>query len=259
MRTARSGWSRPGPDMPAASTLTIATWNIHKGVGSDRRRDLARTAAVIAEIDPDIIALQEADLRFGSRAGLLDLDRLRLETGLVPAWADRPGLSHGWHGNLILVRGGHVIDLHPITLPGLEPRGALVADLELHDVTLRVVAAHFGLLPSSRRAQAEAICDRLDRHPPLPTVLLGDLNEWRNGPGSPLAPLLGRLKPAEPVRSFPARLPLLPLDRILASAEGRIDGPVAHTSPLARRASDHLPLMARLTLPNRADVKAAEG
>lgn len=69
--------------MPAAD-ITVASYNIHKGVGTDRRRDLRRTAAVIAELDADLVALQEADRRFGDRAGLLDLEHLKDETGLVP-------------------------------------------------------------------------------------------------------------------------------------------------------------------------------
>lgn len=243
-------WRFPtGQDMPATASFTIATWNIHKGIGTDRRRDLGRTAAVIAEIAPDIITLQEADLRFGTRAGLLDLDRLRIETGLAPVRLDRPGPSHGWHGNLILARDARVLDLLPVRLPGLEPRGAVIAELEMAGLTLRVIAAHLGLLPRSRRQQAEAIRDALDSRAAMPTLLMGDLNEWRFGPRSPLAALEHHVTPAPSVRSFPARLPLLPLDRIMTGPEGRIDALAPHDSPLARRASDHLPVKARLTLP----------
>ncbi|MCA3538116.1 MAG: EEP domain-containing protein, partial [Rhodobacter sp.] len=84
--------------------LGVASYNIHKGVGADRRRDLMRTAAVISEIGADIVALQEADTRFGNRRGLLDLDHLRADQGLVPVPVEGSGAAHGWHGNLILVR-----------------------------------------------------------------------------------------------------------------------------------------------------------
>ena len=62
----------------------IASYNVHKCVGADRRFDPERTLRVIHEIDADIMALQEADSRFGERTGLLDLPRLERETGLTP-------------------------------------------------------------------------------------------------------------------------------------------------------------------------------
>lgn len=235
------------PASPPPS-LRIASWNIHKGIGTDRRRDLARTTAVIAEIAPDLMALQEADLRFGSRAGLLDLEHLHAETGMSLLPSGRPGPSHGWHGNLILARGADLLDLHPLSLPGLEPRGALITDIALHGHRLRIVAAHLGLLRTSRRAQALAIIDHLDRLPPLPTLLLGDLNEWRSGPGSPLALLARHFTPQSPIASFPTRRPFLPLDRMMASHGHHLAELAAHDTPLARRASDHLPLTARLHL-----------
>jgi endonuclease/exonuclease/phosphatase family metal-dependent hydrolase len=239
------------PSPPAS--LRIASWNIHKGIGADRRRDLARTTRVIAEIAPDLMALQEADLRFGSRAGLLDLDQLYAETGMTLLPIDRPGPSHGWHGNLILAREPELLDLHTLSLPGLEPRGALISDLSLRGHRLRVIAAHLGLLRSSRRAQSQAILDRLSRLAPLPTVLMGDLNEWRAGPGSPLA-LLGRhFTLADAVPSFPARRPFLPLDRMMAGPGHRLADLAVHDTPLSRRASDHLPLTARLSFGEGAE------
>jgi endonuclease/exonuclease/phosphatase family metal-dependent hydrolase len=232
------------------TALTIATWNMHKGIGSDRRRDLARTTNVIAEIAPDIMALQEADLRFGSRAGLLDLDHLHHRTGLSPVLVDTPGPSHGWHGNLILLRKGTTLQTDLIRLPGLEPRGALVAEVDLTGRALRIVAAHFGLLRRSRRHQVHALLDHLDRRETMPTLLMGDLNEWRSGPGSPLTPLIRHFRPAPAIRSFPARFPILPLDRLMIGPMGEITDLATHDTPLARRASDHLPLKGRLILPD---------
>lgn len=239
-----------GPTSPLPpALLRVATWNIHKGVGADRRRDLRRTAAVIAEIAPDVMALQEADRRFGTRAGLLDLDHLHDLTGMRPLSTGLVGPSHGWHGNLILCRQAEVTDHRRLSLPGLEPRGALITDLHLDHGPLRVVAAHLGLVRASRRAQARAILDALERLSPLPTLLMGDLNEWRDGPGSPLHDLARHFTLPAPVPSFPARRPLLPLDRMMATSEGRITDLSIHDTPLARRASDHLPLTARLHLP----------
>ncbi|MEY4983443.1 MAG: hypothetical protein RIR62_1709 [Pseudomonadota bacterium] len=232
-------------------SLRVASWNIHKGVGSDRRRDLERTARVIAELGADLVCLQEADRRFGDRAGLLDLDALRSDCGLVAVPVDASGpMSHGWHGNLILVREGiEMRHVRPLSLPGLEPRGALVAELRTAGRPLRVIGAHFGLLPRSRRAQARTILDRIDEMEPHPTLLMGDLNEWRTGPSSPLAPFLRHFRPSHAPRSFPAPLPVLPLDRVMVGPVGELHDIAAHASALARKASDHLPVTARLVLP----------
>ncbi|MCA3511135.1 MAG: endonuclease/exonuclease/phosphatase family protein [Rhodobacter sp.] len=228
--------------------LGVASYNIHKGVGADRRRDLMRTAAVISEIGADIVALQEADTRFGNRRGLLDLDHLRADQGLVPVPVEGSGAAHGWHGNLILVRDALIVQtVHKLVLPGLEPRGALMADLVVQGRPLRVIAAHLGLLPTSRAAQTQALLDRLDALDRRPTLLMGDLNEWRHS-GPSLARFGRFFTQAPPVRSFPARYPVLPLDRMMAGAEAELHDLSAHDTPLARRASDHLPIKARLRL-----------
>ena len=231
--------------------FTVASWNIHKGVGADRRRDLARTAAVIAEIAPDIMALQEADNRFGDRAGLLDLDHLHHIAGMTLVPLNIPGPSHGWHGNLLLVRDAKVAQVQPIPLPGFEPRGALITDLDVGGRGLRVVGTHFGLLRRSRQSQIHALLEKLDRLEPLPTLLMGDLNEWRSGRGSPMALLQHHFQPTPLLRSFPARFPLLPLDRMMIGPTGNLSDFAVHDTPLARRASDHLPIKARLPLGTR--------
>ena len=65
-------------------TIRVLTYNVHSCVGADRRLDPDRIAEAIAACAPDVIALQEADTRFGERTGILDLARLERETGLVP-------------------------------------------------------------------------------------------------------------------------------------------------------------------------------
>ncbi len=227
--------------------VTIASYNIHKCVGRDGRFDPDRTASVIAELDVDVLAIQEADRRFGDRAGLLDLAAIARATGLEAVPVSRTGGSHGWHGNLILVRGGEARALRRIALPGHEPRGALVADLELGAGRLRVIATHLALLRSARRRQVALLrataCGEAEV---LPMVLLGDLNEWRRAALHGLAPEFG---PGERlVPSFPAGFPVLALDRIFARPHGIVSGFRVHDTPLARRASDHLPVKARLSL-----------
>ncbi len=236
---------------PAAGTL-VASYNVHKCVGTDNRFDPGRIAAVIGEIGADIIALQEAEARYGKRAALLDLARLERDCGLLAVPVAGAANGHGWRGNVLLVRGGTVQDVHQIRLPGVEPRGALVVDLELEQGPLRIVAAHLGLLRRSRELQADAILSAVQGRSERPTLVVGDLNEWRVGDRSALrrfAPAFGPLAAVLP--SFPSRLPVFALDRILARPHSLIAGIEVHDSALARTASDHLPVKALI------DVAAA--
>ena len=235
---------------PRAEGTLIASYNVHKCVCIDRRFDPERTSRVIHEIDADVIALQEADTRFGERTGILDLARLERETGLMPVPITGMAKAHGWHGNVVLFKKGLVRDVHQISLPGLEPRGAVVAEIELErGGALRIIAAHFGLLRHSRARQAQMLVELMtDRHEG-PTILLGDLNEWRLGDRSSLNSFQSAFGPQPPaVPSFPARLPVLALDRMIANRTGVLSTVEAHDTPLSRVASDHLPIKAIVNL-----------
>ncbi len=230
-------------------TTTFASYNIHKCVGIDRRFDPDRVMRVIGEIGADVIALQEADRRFGDRAGLLDLARLAADTGLVPVPVENRHAGHGWHGNLVLVREGAVRDLHQINLPGLEPRGALVVDVDLAAGPVRVVAAHLGLLRQSRLRQIETLLQHARESTGRPVVVMGDLNEWRRQGRTSLArftPVFGPLGRGVP--SFPAYFPVLALDRVMALPHHIVERTEAHDTALARLASDHLPVKASIRL-----------
>lgn len=245
---------RDRPDAPRAyaaaeGELRVASWNLHKCVGTDGKFDPHRSISVIAEMGADLVALQEADKRFGRRTGLLDIAALEREAGLVPLSISELPDGHGWHGNALLARPGTQARIRRLRLPGAEPRGAVVAELDLPAGPLRVVAAHLGLLLHSRQRQAAAILEALAEGDPMPTLLLGDLNEWRPGAKSSLRvlePFFGPTPRTPP--SFPARLPVLTLDRILGWPQGLVTDVVAHDSPRARVASDHLPLTARVRL-----------
>ena len=230
--------------------LLVASYNVHKCVGNDGQFDPERVLHVIREIGPDVIALQEADERFGERNGLLDLARLHGETGLTLVPVEGLPKSHGWRGNVLLFREGVVREVRPFKLPGLEPRGAVVAEINLGEGReLRIIAAHLGLLRWARRRQADFILDLMRDCTDCPTVLMGDFNEWRVGRGSALdrfEPVFGPL-PA-PMPSFPARLPVLALDRIMTNRPGLIADMRVHDTPLSRMGSDHLPLKAWIDL-----------
>ena len=236
----------------AHSSTVIASYNVHKCVGMDQRFDPERVAAVIGELGADVVALQEAAQRFGERTSLLDFARIERENGLVAVPLTNNSNAEGWHGNLLLFREGIVREVHPLRLPGIEPRGALVVDVDLDVGPLRIIAAQLGLLRRSRARQAHAILTSVCARSERPTLLLGDLNEWRLGNKSSLHnfdPHFGPLTADLP--TFPSRFPLFALDRILGNPQSLISDIEVHRTPLARIASDHLPIKARI------DVKGA--
>lgn len=238
------------PESNRPGDTVIASYNVHKCIGVDRRFDPERTASVIAEIDADVIAVQEADKRFGERSGLLNLETLERDCGLVPVPITSLSSSgHGWHGNMIMIRKGVVGAVRQLKLPGVEPRGALVVTLDLPRGKLRLVAAHFGLLKRSREQQAMAILASVAEEEAMPTLLVGDLNEWRVGRRSSLARLQPTFDPASgAVPSFPSRFPVLALDRVLGHPHDLVTSVEVHDTPLARIASDHLPIKAHIDL-----------
>ncbi|HRO12329.1 endonuclease/exonuclease/phosphatase family protein [Amaricoccus sp.] len=231
-----------------AGSAVFASYNIHKCVGADRRFDPVRVQRVIGELHADVIALQEADRRFGDRAGLLDLAALGKETGLMPVPVSNDHRGHGWHGNVVLVREGAVRRLRQVKLPGLEPRGALVADLDLAAGPVRVVAAHLGLLRHSRLMQVEVLLAHAGDDTDRPVVFMGDFNEWRRERRSVLTRFPPGFGPTGGVPSFPSYFPVLALDRVMAQPQQLVERVEAHETPLARLASDHLPVKATIRL-----------
>ena len=226
--------------------LKVASYNIHKGVGLDRLRRPERIVDVLCELDADIIALQEADRRFGSRAAALPADLLLGGSPYTPVEVNNRDHSIGWHGNAILVRKDAEILTHThIELPTLEPRGAVLAELRIRGVRVRVVAMHLDLSGLWRRRQARAIIDTLEKRRPLPTILMGDLNEW-SVHGGCLRDFAHHFRIAPTPPSFHTRRPVARLDRIMIDRSMQVTSCGVHHSLKSRRASDHLPIWARI-------------
>jgi len=252
-----------------AASITVASYNMRKAIGTDRRRDPQRVLEVLREIHADVVALQEADKRFGGRASavphqLIDSHGLykpvplgvRHKRPLEKARQHAERLlkvdtrNIGWHGNALLVkRDVGILDCSALHLPTLEPRGAVMAELLLPgDRPLRVVGMHLDLSGLWRRRQLRAILEAIEARPqPMPTVLMGDTNEWRAAGGC-LKDLPGNFRIAPTGPSFHARHPLATLDRIIVDSDLRIDSAGVHMSAAARRASDHLPVWAKLSI-----------
>jgi endonuclease/exonuclease/phosphatase family metal-dependent hydrolase len=224
--------------------FTVASYNIHKCAGLDGRVDLDRIADVIREIDADLIGVQEV---FRPQAlGLAE--RLGVEVAMGPT-RERDGQLYG---NAILtrlaVRGSRTFDL---SRPDREPRGGIRLDLALADgLLLHLFNVHFGLKIRERAAQVRMLVREHILHDELtgPRVVVGDLNEWFWFPGAVGRTLRRELHGPRIRRTHPAPLPLFPLDRIYWDRELAADGFHVHRSRLARVASDHLPVVARLRI-----------
>ena len=252
--------------MTSAPTITVASYNMHRAIGLDGRRDPHRVLKVLQEIDADVVALQEADKRIGGRGSTVPHELIDSHGMYKPVHL---GVRHkrplekarkhaerllkvntrniGWHGNAILVkRHVGILDCAVLDLPTFEPRGAVMAELLIGDRPLRVVGMHLDLSGLWRRRQMRAILDSIaDRPQAMPTVLMGDTNEWRT--------FAGCLKDLEPEfhivptgPSFHSRRPVAALDRIIVHRDLNIEAAGVHMSHNARRASDHLPIWARL-------------
>ena len=250
------------------SSITVASYNMRKAIGTDRRRDPLRVLEVLNEIHADVVALQEADRRFGGRASavpqeLIDADGLyksvpfgmRHKRALekVRGRAERllnvDTRNIGWHGNALLVKHDvEIVDHLAIQLPTLEPRGAVMAELLFPgDRMLRVIGMHLDLSGLWRRRQMRAILQAIAARPEkMPTIMMGDTNEWRAAGGclKDLPPGF-RIAPTGP--SFHSRHPVATLDKIIVE-QMKIDAAGVHMSAAAKRASDHLPIWARVTL-----------
>jgi len=235
--------------------LKVASYNIRKAIGTDRRRSPERIIEVLNEVEADIVALQEADRRFGKRVAVLPDWLLEAHTPYRAVPLGVRTESMGWHGNALLIRREHELLAHDhIHLPCLEPRGAVTATVKAGDHVVRVVGMHLDLSGLWRRRQATAVCRYLDTPKnaesdigtPDTTILMGDLNEWSAGRGC-LVDFTRHYELASCGRSFHATRPVATLDRILYRGTHRLDECGVHLSPAARRASDHLPVWARFS------------
>lgn len=232
--------------------LRIVTYNIHRGRGLDRRTRPERVAEVLQALEADVIALQEVIGPGRTSAGHAELIGAALGMG----WIMGPVRELRQHqfGNVILSRfpmWNHA--QHDLSWQTCEPRGAQRVAVDVGTGTLQVYNAHLGTALLERRYQATRLASWVhDKRVPSPKILLGDFNEWsRTLAGDILAERLNSidLYPfLKRRRTYPGIFPLLHLDHIYY--EGAIT--VRHVSlprtRLALLASDHLPLVADITV-----------
>lgn len=230
--------------------LRVATYNVHRCIGLDRRRRPHRIAEVLADVGADVIALQEV-----VGAGRLHPAQAEeIGAALAMGWVMAPTRQWRGHqyGNVVLSRFPIKQQvLYDLSWRTCEPRGCQRADLLIGDGVFHVYNVHLGTALHERRHQAERLAALVrDHRVPGPKIVLGDFNEWSRGLATRVLQenlesidIAAHLKHR---RTYPGIFPLLHLDHIYY--QGRIV--VQRVSlPRTRKslmASDHLPLVADL-------------
>jgi len=237
--------------------VRVVSWNVHAMAGADGRRDPERIARVVEELRPDIAGLQEVGTPelppdVPDPAALLGtLTGMRSAFG--PTMHHRLGFAYG---NAVLSRQPiQAIRNYDLSVSGREPRGCVRADVELEHSVVHFFAAHLGLHWRERRRQAAQLlsADILrDTALAYPLVLVGDFNSLSNRAAVPR--WLRRqlvdcaVKARNEAPTFPARFPLFRLDHCYVDAAFQVASVEVYRSRIARRASDHLPLVVELEI-----------
>ena len=241
----------------------LMTYNVHGCVGVDGKLDVGRIAAVIAQGRPEIVALQELDVG-RARSGRMDqAHEMAVRLGMRFHFNSAFNVEEEQYGDAILTSLPHrLVKRGPLpTLPRtrLERRGALWVAVELSPgLELQVINTHLGLVPLEQRRQVLTLLgSEWIGHPDwrAPAVLVGDLNATSRY--AAYRRLAGKLRDVQrgpegerlagrAAQTFPSRLPVLRLDHMFLGPGLEVVDVKTVTTPLARLASDHLPLVAEL-------------
>ena len=236
------------------SRIRIATYNIHKCRGMDGRTSPERIAAVIGELDADMVAIQEIlDVQDG-RPKFDQARRIHGELkGYDRCFGENRTLHGGPYGNMTLSRFPvQLCQNYDVTWRHRERRGCLRSDVVLGDgVVLHVFNVHLGTSFIERRHQgrrllSDAVLKRVEGQGP--TIVVGDFNEWTRGLTSRL--MRDAFEAVEPraflryARTYPGVLPVLHLDHFYYDKQLELRSFRLHRSRKALVASDHLPLVA---------------
>ena len=241
------------------SIVRVATYNIHKGVqglGPSRRLEIHNLAHAVEQFDADIVCLQEVRQhnrkleKLFTRWPELDQAGYLSPEGYESVYRTNATTRHGEHGNALLSRWPVLGSAHSdVSDHRFEQRGLLHARLLVEGVEVHVVVVHFGLIAAGRERQVKRLGEYIARAlpPSAPLIVAGDFNDWGAKLLKPMADL--DLKTFDSMRlpTYPARLPLLHLDRIYARGLRPLTAHVPHGRSWTRM-SDHLPLIAELEL-----------
>ncbi len=238
--------------------IRVLSWNIHKGIGgADRRYRLDRVVDVIQKIDPDVALLQEVSEGWPRTHFEVQIDELR-EALHMPhvAFGPEHRFKKGGYGNAIMSRWAlhdpHHIDL---TVGWRKKRGALqvrtIVKRAGHQRTVVLNNLHLGLAGSERGEQLRRFlsCEPfagVAAHTPL--IVGGDLNDVWGSLGPKFMAPAGFQRAGGLENTFPAYMPVRPLDGIFVRGDVDVEESGPYSGPLGKAASDHLPLVANLRL-----------
>jgi len=246
----------PAPDAKSAPPhvdIRIATYNIHRCRGMDRRTMPQRVAAVIREMKADVVALQEVIGAGPEGAG--QAEEIGAAVGMGWVMTSVRHLRKHLFGNVVLSRfpiAHH--SQYDLSWRTCEPRACQRADLDLgHGRSLHIYNVHLGTAVLERRYQAPRLAAFVhDRRIEGPKVILGDFNDWTRGLATSTLNSLfesidiyAHLKRR---RTYPGIFPVLHLDHIYYEGHVEVRGVELVRSRQAMMASDHLPLVANLRI-----------
>lgn len=234
----------------------IVTYNVHRCVGNDRRLDVARIAAVLAALNPDIVALQELDVGRKRTGGVDQAHKIAQRLDMACHFHAALQVEEERYGDAILTAcPERLVKVGPLPgyprMRGLEPRGALWVEVEIGGRPVQIINTHLGLVPREQQIQASHLAGSAWlEHPDCrwPAILLGDFNATASS--IVYRTLTQHLRPArrlavrkQPTSTFPSPLPVLRIDHLFVSPGIDVQDVSAPFDPLTRVASDHLPLV----------------
>ena len=221
--------------------FSVATYNVHRWVGTDGHQDMERVIGVIRDLNADIVGLQEviAPANGDREAFLAKAGRMGVVYG--------PTRMRGAHyfGNVLLTSWPLLrVERLDLSVKRRQPRGALDVDVEVAGTPIRVIVTHLGLTARERRHQVTALLELIASGPEnRPVIMMGDFNLWnpRSGLNSRLDGMLG-CTPA--LRTYPSALPIFRLDRVWVRPNRALQRVEVPWTPTTSVASDHLPVVA---------------
>jgi endonuclease/exonuclease/phosphatase family metal-dependent hydrolase len=233
--------------------LKIATYNIHKCVGIDRKYSPERIVDVLREIDADVVALQEVVCHSLGHKRDHQAEFISEELEMDFRLGENRLHKGGEYGNVVLSRfpiADH--KNYDITVKKYEPRGCQRAEIDLGaGGRLQFVNLHMGTSYFERRLQVHRLLASHVLEDPTIVgrrIVAGDFNEWTKGMTTKL--FRSNFRGIEPKlhlgknRTYPGIMPLVHLDHIYFDDDFRLLNAHLHRSRTALFASDHLPIVA---------------
>ena len=245
--------------------IRLVTYNVHRCLGSDGTTSPSRIAEVLASCEPDIVALQELDVNRARSGGVDQAEAIARELGMHMHFHPALEVLDERYGDALLTARPAKL-LRAERLPGSsgsEPRGALAVSVKVGKSDVRVITTHLGLRGPDRLLQLEALLRPAWIGSPSrdPVVLAGDLNALpRSRAYARVAAHLRDAQVVAPSRrprpTFPALLPVLRIDHVFVSTPIEVLRAEPVRTPLAKIASDHLPLIVDFDLPPSIAIAA---